>query len=167
MCQASSCRLRKYQMTLSLKSSASRNDSAILLSVKPKFANLIVEGYKLVELRRTVPAQTLGTIAIYSSSPVQRIVALADVKDVIEASLSKLWQISKDNGGGLTKAELMAYFESKKTGFAIMLENVRVYKKAVNPTKIFKPFSAPQSFRYLTSKELKRLEHLLDSEVGK
>lgn len=141
--------------------------SAILLSVKPKFANLIVEGSKLVELRRTIPAQVLETIAIYSSSPVQAIVALADVKETIEASPSKLWTIAKENGGGLTKAELIAYFESKKTGFALMLENVRVYGKPVNPAKIFKPFSAPQSFRYLTPKELKKLAQVLKSEVKK
>lgn len=141
--------------------------SAILLSVKPKFASLIVDGSKLVELRRTVPAQTLGTIAIYSSSPVQAIVALAEVKQTIEASPAKLWAIAKDNGGGLTRTELMDYFESKKTGFAIMLQNVRVYGKPVQPTKVFKTFSAPQSFRYLTPKELKKLEQLLVSEVKK
>ena len=152
-------------MTLFPEFSDSHKGSAILLSVKPKFANLIVEGSKLVELRRTVPAQVVGTIAIYSSSPVQAIVALADVKETIEASPSRLWTIAKDNGGGLTKAELIAYFESKKTGFALMLENVRVYSRPVNPAKVFKPFSAPQSFRYLTPKELKKLEQLLEPEV--
>jgi predicted transcriptional regulator len=141
--------------------------SAILLSVKPKFASLIVDGSKLVELRRTVPAQTVGTIAIYSSSPVQAIVALVDVKETIEASPTKLWAIAKDNGGGLTRAELMDYFNSKKTGFAIMLQNIRVYGKPVQPAKVFKTFSAPQSFRYLTPKELKKLEQLLLSEVKK
>ncbi len=141
--------------------------SAILLSVKPKFASLIVNGCKMVELRRTVPAQTVGTIAIYSSSPVQAIVALADVKETIETSPSKLWAIAKDNGGGLTRAELIDYFDSKKTGFAIILQNVRVYGKPVQPVKVFKPFSAPQSFRYLTPKELKKLEQLLVSEVKK
>lgn len=145
--------------------SDSHNRSAILLSVKPKFAKLIVEGSKRVELRRTIPAQDVGTIAIYSSSPVQSIVALVDVKVIIEASPSKLWAISKDNGGGITRDELMAYFESKKTGFALMLENVRVYSKPVKPIKVFKPFSAPQSFRYLTTKELKKLEQLLAPKV--
>jgi predicted transcriptional regulator len=141
--------------------------SAILLSVKPKFAKLIVAGSKLVELRRTIPARAVGTIAIYSSSPVQSIVALADVKEIIEASASKLWAISRDNGGGLTRDELMVYFDSKKTGFAFMLKNVRVYSQPVTPVKVFKPFSAPQSFRYLTTKELKKLEHLMESEVKK
>lgn len=154
-------------MNLFPEFSDSHNGSAILLSVKPKFANLIVDGSKLVELRRTVPAQTVGTIAIYSSSPVKAIVALADVNKTIEASPKKLWAIAKDNGGGLTRAQLMDYFDSKKTGFAIMLENVRVYGKPVQPMRVFKTFSAPQSFRYLTPKELKKLEQFLVSEVKK
>ena len=122
-------------MTLFPEYLDAHNGSAILLSVKPKFANLIVEGSKLVELRRTIPSQNVGTIAIYSSSPVQMLVALANVKQTIEASPSKLWEISKGNGGGLTKAELIAYFESKKTGFALMLGNVRVYSKQLNQRK--------------------------------
>lgn len=141
--------------------------SAILLSVKPKFADLIVEGSKLVELRRSIPAQPVGTIAIYSSSPIQSIVALADVKEIIEASPPKLWIISKDNGGGLTKAELLAYFALKKTGFALMLENVRVFAKPISPKKIFKLFTAPQSFKYLSSKELQKLEALLEQRIAK
>lgn len=154
-------------MTLFPEFSNSQCGSAILLSVKPKYASLIVDGSKLVELRRAVPAQAVGTIAIYSSSPVQAIVALADVREIIEASPSKLWAIAKDNGGGLTRTELITYFASKKTGFAIMLHNVRVYSKPVRPEKIFKSFSAPQSFRYLTAKELKRLEQLMVSAVKK
>jgi predicted transcriptional regulator len=62
---------------------------------------------------------------------------------------------------------LMAYFDLKKTGFALMLQNVRAYSKPVKPVKIFKPFSAPQSFRYLTPKELKKLEQLLEPGVKK
>jgi predicted transcriptional regulator len=152
-------------MMLFPKYSDAHNGSAILLSVKPKFANLIVDGSKLVELRRTIPVQSVGTLAIYSSSPVQMIVALTDVKETIEASPTKLWKISKNNGGGLTRSEFTAYFESKKTGFAMMLENIRIYRKPVNPAKIFKSFSAPQSFKYLTSKELEKLEQLLEPEA--
>lgn len=150
-------------MNLFQKFSLQPIGSAILLSVKPRFADLIIDGSKLVELRRTIPARSVGTIAIYSSSPVQAIIALADVKETIEATPVKLWKISKENGGGLSRAELMEYFDSKKTGFAIMLHNVRVYSRPVTPTKVFKRFSAPQSFRYLTQKELGKLEQLLVS----
>lgn len=154
-------------MTLFPEYSDAHNGSAILLSVKPKFADLIIEGSKLVELRRSIPARPVGTIAIYSSSPTQCIVALADVRKTIEASPSKLWVIAKEHGGGLTKAELLAYFDKKITGFALMLENVRVFAKPVSPKKIFKLFSAPQSFKYLTSKELQKLEALIDPRNSK
>lgn len=154
-------------MTLFPEYSNSPNGSAILLSIKPRFADLIVDGSKLVELRRTIPAQPVGTIAIYSSSPIQSIVALADVKETIEANPSKLWTIANNNGSGLTKLELLAYFENKATGFALMLENVRVYAKPVNPRKIFKEFTAPQSFKYLAPKELKKLEALLLKKASK
>jgi predicted transcriptional regulator len=151
-------------MNLFHESSKQQGGSAILLSIKPTFANLIIEGSKRVELRRAIPSQPISTIVIYSSSPVQAIVALADVREIVEASPSKLWAISRDNGGGLTRAALMAYFESKKNGFALMLENVRVFTKPVAPTKVFKKFSAPQSFRYLTPKHLKKLEQILELE---
>lgn len=144
-----------------------QGDSAILLSIKPTFANLIMEGSKRVELRRAIPAQPISTIVIYSSSPVQAIVALADVSEIVEASPSRLWAISRDNGGGLTRAALLAYFKPKKAGYALMLQNVRVFVKPVTPTKVFKTFSAPQSFRYLSTKELQKIEQILALEKHK
>lgn len=120
-------------MTLFSDYSNSRSGSAILLSVRPKFADLIVAGTKQVELRRSIPAQRVGTIAVYSCSPVQSIVALADVREIIEASPSKLWSLAKEHGGGLAKTELFAYFDAKKTGYALMLENVRAFSRPVNP----------------------------------
>jgi predicted transcriptional regulator len=154
-------------MTLFPDYSDSHGGSAILLSVKPRFADLIVAGTKRVELRRAIPAQSVDTIALYSSSPVQAIIALVDVRETIEASPSKLWDVARDNGGGLTRAELRTYFEPKKTGFALMLENVRVFDKPVNPKKFFKVFTPPQSFKYLTEKELQRLVDLLDDKALK
>lgn len=135
---------------------------AILLSVKPKFAELIVAGSKRVELRRVIPAQPVATIALYSSSPVQAIVALVDVSETIRASPTKLWRLAKENGGGLTKAELQTYFEAKPMGFALLLANVRFFKKPINPNKVFKNFTPPQSFKYLLPKELQKLKYLLE-----
>lgn len=135
--------------------------SSILLSVKPRFANLIINGSKRVELRRTVPSRRIGSIAIYASAPTQSIVALAEVEETIEARLADLWSISKDNGGGLTRKEFFDYFESKTMGFAIMLKNVRVFSKPMSPSKVYEPFVAPQSFKYLTPNELSILENFL------
>lgn len=141
-------------MTLFPSFPVSPSGSVILLSIKPRFANLIVTGSKRVELRRVVPALPVGTIVIYSSSPVQAIVGLAVVSETIAATPSRLWEIARDNGGGLTRAELRTYFQSKKSGFALMLGSVRIFKNPIDPKRIFSAFTPPQSFRYLTEKEI-------------
>jgi len=138
----------------------SQDGSAIVLSVKPRFANLIVAGSKRVEFRRAVPARPVRTIALYSSSPVQAIIALVDVKKTIEANTAGLWELAKENGGGLTRAELRSYFTSKTTGFAFMLGNVRVFKQPVDPSEFFDVFTPPQSFKYLTDDELRELKNI-------
>ena len=147
-------------MTLFSDCSNSPSGSAILLSVKPRFADLIVDGSKRVELRRAIPALPVGTLAIYSSSPIQLIVALVDVAETVEASPSRLWALAKENGGGLTRAELLEYFDAKTTGFAFMLANVRVFESPVSPRKIFKSFAPPQSFKYLSAREMQKLDSL-------
>lgn len=114
-----------------------------------------------MELRRAVPTQTIEAMAIYSSAPIQAVVALVEVAEVIEASASRLWEIARDNGGGLTRSELRSYYSGKKTGFAIMLGKVRQFDRPIDPNLIFSKFTPPQSFRYLTSDELKKLEKLL------
>ncbi len=86
---------------------------------------------------------------------------MVDVKDTIEADLSDLWMLAKNNGGGLTKTELQDYFRGKTTGYAMLLENVRIFEKPVNPRRLINGFTSPQSFRYLAAKELKKLEKLL------
>ncbi|WP_426057475.1 ASCH domain-containing protein [Janthinobacterium sp. PSPC2-1] len=141
--------------------SQSPTGSSILISIKPRYADLILAGSKHVELRRAAPTQAIKAMAIYSSSPIQAIVALVEIVEVIEASASRLWEIARDNGGGLTRSELRGYYSGKKTGFAIMLGKVRQFDSPIEPHFIFSKFTPPQSFRYLTPDELKKLEKLL------
>lgn len=144
-------------MTLFQSYSALPNGRAILLSVQPKFANLIAAGTKLVELRRSWPSQEVGLIAIYSTSPVKSIIAVSEVKEIVKAAPSRIWTYARNYGGGLTKAELLEYLSGKDEGYAVLLKNVHVFSKPISPTKLIDDFTAPQSFRYLTEKELQRL----------
>ena len=66
----------KFLMTLFQECSQPLGGRAILLSIKPKYSDLILSGEKRVEFRRTWAADEVGLIAIYASSPIQRIVAL-------------------------------------------------------------------------------------------
>lgn len=149
-------------MTPSIDYSPFPNGSSILISIKPRFVDLILAGSKKVELRRAIPNQPITAMAIYSSAPTQAIVALVTVVEIIEASASRLWEIARDNGGGLRRDELREYFSGKKTGFAIILGSIRRFETPIDPKAIFSRFTPPQSFRYLTPVEMQKLEKLLN-----
>ena len=130
---------------------------AVLLSVKPRFADLIVAGTKQVEFRRVWAQEPVPWIAIYSSTPSQEIVGIAEVETVVLASTSTLWALNGSRGGGLTRTELRSYFSGKPKGYAVMLGRVLRPRAPVEPAEIVRGFRAPQSFRYLTDPEVLRL----------
>lgn len=131
---------------------------AVLLSVKPKFADLISSGIKRVEFRRTWAAEDVSLIAVYASSPVQRIIALVEVEDIVRGSPSSLWSHCTSRGGALTRRELFDYFNGKRQGCAVLLGDVRVLLRPIDPKTLFRSFAPPQSFRYLSEGELKKIQ---------
>jgi predicted transcriptional regulator len=145
-------------MTLFLECSQPQGGRAVLLSIKPKYSDLILSREKCVEFRRTWAREEVGLVVVYASSPQQRLVATVRVQEVIHASPSKLWEYCRNHGGGLTKKELFEYFSGKPKGYAVMLGKVKKMKKPIDPESIMENFSPPQSFRYLTERELKAIE---------
>jgi len=144
-------------MTLFPESSELPGGRAVLLSIKPKYADLILAGTKKVELRRSWPSNDIGVMVLYSSSPVQRLVGIAYVDRVNEADVAGLWQLAHDNGGGVTHDELVEYFVGKKTAYGIMIKSTKTAQFAVDPKDIFPDFSPPQSFLYLTPDDFQRV----------
>lgn len=130
---------------------------AVLLSVKPRFADLIVAGTKQVEFRRVWAQEPVPWIAIYSSTPSQQIVGIVEVESVVLASASVLSTLNGSRGGGLTRTELRSYFSGKPKGYAVMLGRVLRPQAPLEPAAIVRGFRAPQSFRYLTDPEVLRL----------
>lgn len=130
---------------------------AVLLSVKPRFAELILSGVKKVEFRRIWAAQPVGLAVIYSSSPVQRIVGIVGINGTFVASPSKVWAKCLTLGPGLQRKELMEYFAGKDEACGVLLGEVTLPPKPVPPKSLFKGFRPPQSYRYLSTTELRRV----------
>lgn len=145
-------------MTSLEESSTPQVGKTIVLSIKPKYADMILAGTKTVEFRRIWAAQKVCNIAIYASSPIQKLVGLVQVTDIVRAKPTTLWGCCSKRGGGLTKSELMAYFDGKDTGFAVLLKNAERFVQSIDPKKVIKGFSPPQSFRYMTAAEVRKLE---------
>jgi predicted transcriptional regulator len=130
---------------------------AVLLSVKPRFAEQIASGLKRVEFRRSWAAEPVGMMVIYASAPTQRIIALVEVEGVVHAAPAKLWMQSSIRGPGLARAELLSYLDGKEKGYGILLGRVTSAAKPIEPGSVIDAFRAPQSFRYLSVEELRRI----------
>ena len=147
-------------MTSLRKSSQLPLGRTIVLSIKPKYVDMILAGTKTVEFRRAWAAERVDTIALYASAPIQKIVGVAQVSDVVTAKPSLLWDYCKKRGGGLTRSELFAYMDGKLKGFAVLLRNVKQFDQGIAPSRVITDFSPPQSFRYLVAAEVGRLEKI-------
>lgn len=130
---------------------------AILLSVKPRFADQIIAGTKKVEFRRSWAAEPVGLAVIYSSSPTQQIIAIVDIKGTVSAIPSTVWAKCRLLGPGLERKELLEYFSGKDQAYGILLGKVTLPPKPISPTLLFKDFRPPQSYRYLSTIELRRI----------
>jgi predicted transcriptional regulator len=119
----------------------------VLLSIKPKYANAILAGVKLVEFRKLTFKQEIERVYIYSSSPEQRIIGYFTIEDIISDTPKKLWK-EFNRVGSITEEDFFDYFANKEIGYSIKIKSVNKFKKAKDPKEIFENFVAPQSYMY-------------------
>lgn len=153
-------------MLLSQRSSPRQNGRAVLLSIKPKYADLILAGSKRVEFRRSWASQDVGVIVLYSSYPIQKLVGLIEVEQVIVDSPTSLWKTCTERGGGLTRKELRSYFAGKSKGVAVLLGQLFKFDRYIEPSDVIEGFVPPQSFRYLDANEYGVIEKKIDGWRG-
>jgi predicted transcriptional regulator len=92
----------------------------VILSLKPKYAKMILKGKKFFELRRRVPKQPFKHILIYATKPVGMMIGEVAVKEIFKLPLDELWKKTKSSNG-LTKQEFFKYFDGMEDGYAIEL----------------------------------------------
>lgn len=125
---------------------------ALLVSIKPQYAELILDGTKTVELRRVRPhVQTGATVLIYASSPAMEMVGTATVAAVDVRDAEAIWA-EHGSAAGIDRAAYDEYFAGSDQAVAITLTNVRPLRRRVPLTELrqrITGFNPPQSFRYL------------------
>ena len=126
---------------------------AIMLSIKPKYANKIFSGEKTVELRRVCPKGLSpgSLVLVYVSSPDQELRGAFKVSRVVREPLNALWKkvIRK---AGVSRKDYDAYFKNKSHGIGIFIEELWCLREPVQLKqlkKTSKNFHPPQCFRYL------------------
>jgi predicted transcriptional regulator len=129
---------------------------ALFISLRPRYAELLLEGRKTVELRRVQPDVLRGTLALlYASSPVRALVGLAIIDQVHVAKSPEIWR-AYGTRTGLTRDEYEEYFDGAAAAVAILLQDVQRLHTPVTLSDLRKGrdwFRPPQSFRYLDAEQ--------------
>lgn len=124
--------------------------TTVLLSIKPKFADAILEGRKTFELRRAVfRNQSVRKIVIYASRPVSRVIGEFVLQEILALEPRLLWQATA-MGAGVERPFFDEYFRGCDIGFALKVDRPRRYIKPLKLKEHFGLSRAPQSFCYLT-----------------
>ena len=119
----------------------------IIISINPEHVQSIIKGIKKYEYRKIAAKQDISSIIIYETTPVKRIVAEAEIEDVLMCSPEELWKITKDESG-ISKDFFDEYFEGKEIAYAYKLGKIKVYDKPKTLLD-YGIKSAPQSFVYV------------------
>jgi len=104
---------------------ASYTGTAILLSVRPKYANEILEGRKTVELRRKFSECHVGaTVVLYASAPEQSVVGTARISGVRKMRVRDI-AATRMESIGCSEQELFEYAHDLDTLMTIELSDVQ------------------------------------------
>jgi predicted transcriptional regulator len=130
----------------------------ILLSIKPKYAEKILNGTKKWEFRRNVPLHDVESIVFYVSSPVKRVVAEVQVKGQYFHTILTMWRMLQDHEAlvGISEDEYFRYFNGCDLAYVFALGKITKFE----PYKTLEDFGvscAPQNFCYLPDKQEAKL----------
>lgn len=136
----------------------------LFLSIHPEFVSAIAQGVKTVELRRQVPRCKPGDwIAIYSSSPVMRLEAVAKITSITVSSPKSVWE-QWSNKCGVSKLVFDNYFLDARRAVAIELNSYRSLPSPISLVELrarWQGFNPPQGFRYLTPEYLASVPEII------
>jgi len=125
-----------------------------LISLEERFAEGILTGNKLVELRRRPMHLSLGTtIWMYVKVPVGKVIGSAQVHSLHALAPQTLWR-KYGNVSGLTRTEFFDYFSGIERGFALVLGNPVRLPRPLPLEKLRSlndGFHPPQFFQHLAS----------------
>jgi predicted transcriptional regulator len=120
----------------------------VLLSIKPKFAELIFNGTKKFEFRKAIfKNSNIKTVVVYASSPLQKVIGEFEIEEIFNDEIEKLWLRTKQFAG-IKEEYFYQYFAEREMGYAIKIMKTRRYDTPLSLKKDFN-LTPPQSFLYL------------------
>lgn len=142
---------------------STRARHCLLISVRPHFAEAILEGRKTIELRRTRPNVVPGSqVLLYASAPCMAVVASARVTSILEDEPANIWRDHQEEVG-ISESGFDDYFAGVGTAYGLRLHDV----KRLDPTPLSElralGIEPPQSWRYVNSEFV---SHITEKAAG-
>lgn len=124
--------------------------TAVILPIKPKFADLIILGKKRWEFRRRIFKNDVKKVMIYATAPKSAVIGEFTIEQIYHLpleQLTELWRAEKDYTG-LDEREFKQYFSGRDSGYVIAIGSVRRYPQELDIQELglLRP---PQSFVYV------------------
>ena len=132
---------------------------ALVLSLKPRFAEAILDGTKTVEVRRIMPRITIPTLALlYASGSSRALVGTCVVRSVARYPTDELWHLHGADTA-LSRTEFDAYLEGRDCGVALLLERPELLAPPIplHTLRQAHGFRPPQSLAYVCHAQRERL----------
>ncbi len=141
----------------------------LLISIHDKYASMIFDGDKQVELRRVRPRHLHegDLIVVYATSPKQALVGVLEVEKVIEMPPTKLWQFVKDKAG-VNYEIFQKYYENSLVGVAIFFENKFSFDSPIKLERLreeWTDFRPPQCYHYLKEREISLIQSISKYDI--
>lgn len=123
-----------------------------VFSVKPRFAQALVEGRKGFEFRRARPSLRPGDVVyVYATAPVQAVIGSFVCGHVVEGSPTKVW----GEVGAMSetpRAYFRRYFRDRIRAFAIAVRSPSAWANPLGLDALqdkLPGFYPPQSYRFV------------------
>ncbi|MCT9820797.1 ASCH domain-containing protein [Microbacterium sp. W1N] len=141
--------------------------TAVLLSVRPRYAHAILAGTKTAEVRRRFPYQPPGTtLYLYSSTPDKAIMGTAQLDSIDRPRVDRVWNLYRDQIE-IEKAALGDYLSDLDAAAILRVNNFHRWSHPVplHDLRLRLGIEPPQSFRYLTDEHVRILDGLRAREA--
>lgn len=135
------------------------HDRAILLSVRPRYAQSIIAGAKRAEIRRQRPSVEPGTpVIIYATRPLGAVIGTATIGRVCEGRPADLWE-QHHPVMGVTRDEFDQYLQGLSMAYVLMLDGARRLSSPLTLADMRESanFQPPRSYRYVGQSALRTL----------
>lgn len=121
----------------------------VIMSIRPYFCQLILDGQKRYEYRKRVfTMMDVDKVYIYASKPISKIVGCFTIKRIISDTPSMIWSQTHEQGG-ISKKQFLDYFKGHSVAHAIEIHEVVELDIPINPKEVIQGFTAPQNYCYV------------------